>query len=225
MLNDAKTPSTHIENLRIAGAFLPSRWHYHYAKSKLLTDPLYTAACAVLANSCAPLLDLGCGIGLLAHCLRVRGIPAPYRGVDNDTAKIALARRAAADLSQVEFSVADLDCELPDHRGSVALLDTLQYLPAGARDALLEHVCGCIADDGALVIRTGLADASWRSLTTYAVDVLSRAVRWMNRGPRQYPTRELLERMCARHGLTMQVQPLWGKTPFNNWLIVARKAG
>ena len=94
----------------IARAFLPSRWHYHYVRSKLRSDPLYGGVVAALAGSTAPVLDLGCGVGLLAHCLLARGIATPYRGVDNDAGKIAQARDAAgrAQLRDTAFECVDL---------------------------------------------------------------------------------------------------------------------
>ncbi|HBK47306.1 MAG TPA: SAM-dependent methyltransferase, partial [Xanthomonadaceae bacterium] len=54
----------------IARAFLPerrlgNRYDYYYARSKLRTDPLYPGALAALRGTGAPVLDLGCGLGLL----------------------------------------------------------------------------------------------------------------------------------------------------------------
>ena len=53
----------------IARNYLPRKPHYWYARIKLATDPLYTGVGAVLAETCEPLLDLGCGTGLLGVCL------------------------------------------------------------------------------------------------------------------------------------------------------------
>ena len=219
----------------IARAFLPSRWHYHYARSKLRSDPLYGGVVAALADSTAPLLDLGCGVGLLAHCLRARGVALRYRGVDNDAGKIALARHAAAraQLSGVAFESIDLsptDSQDPahpalrEHRGSVAILDVLQFLPAQAQAPLIDAAVDCLTPGARLVIRTGLADDSGRARVTRAVDTFSHALRWMNTGPKRYPLREALEAQLRGHGLDTRFTPLWGRTPFNNWLLVASRA-
>jgi hypothetical protein len=53
--------------------------------------------------------------------------------------------------------------------------------------------------------------------------VFSRVVGWMNTGPRRYPARDELEALLAQEGLTTRFQPLWGRTPFNNWLVVASR--
>ena len=49
----------------IAAHYLPSRYHYWYALSKLAMDPLYAEVRWVFAQSRAVVLDVGCGIGLL----------------------------------------------------------------------------------------------------------------------------------------------------------------
>ncbi len=211
----------------LAAAFLPSRWHYHYARSKLASDPLYPGVVAALAGSRAAVLDLGCGIGLLAHVLARAGLALDYLGVDNDAGKIAVAQAAAAraGLDRARFATVDLAAGFPDHRGSVALLDVLQFLPRDAQSPLLARAAGALAGDGRLVIRTGLADGNWRSRVTRAVDVLSRWLRWMNAGPDRYPTRAGLEAELGALGLSARFSPLWGRTPFNNWLVLASPGG
>ena len=100
---------------RIAKAFQPARWygsraHYFYARAKLRSDPLYPGIVEALRAVRAPLLDLGCGIGLLAHALRADGNPVAYRGVDNDARKIVQATRGAANagLADATFECIDL---------------------------------------------------------------------------------------------------------------------
>ena len=211
----------------IAGAFLPSRWHYHYAASKLASDPLYGGVVQALRASTAPLLDLGCGIGLLAHVLARAGVAVAYTGVDNDAGKIGQARAAAAraGLAHASFASVDLARTFPEHRGSVALLDVLQFLPAAAQSPLLARAAACLVPGAVLVIRTGLADGNWRSRVTRAVDVLSRWLRWMNAGPDRYPTRDGLAAELEALGLEARFSPLWGRTPFNNWLVLASPGG
>lgn len=214
-----------IVSEKIARAFLPHRWHYHYSSAKLRTDPLYDGVCRALADNREPLLDLGCGIGLLAHCLNARGLENAYLGVDNDAQKIALAQRAAgvAQLSHAQFATVNLANEFPQHQGSIALLDVLQYLYPDAQRTLLERCRATLSPQGVLIIRTGLADGSWRSAFTHGTDFLARCVRWMNTHPKQYPTRAGLETAFQELGLAADFQPLRGNTPFNNWLITARR--
>src|SRR5690606_7786021 len=168
---------------RISAAFGPehwygNRWDLHYTRAKLVSDPLYPGVCAALRGSGAPVLDLGCGLGLLAHALRADGQAMAYRGIDLDAAKIARARRAAAraGLADAVFEAQDLadpafDLASLGHHGNVAVLDVLQFVPAGARRPLLEKMTAMLAPGARLVIRTGLADGSRRARITRAVDV------------------------------------------------------
>ena len=74
-----------------------------------------------------------------------------------------------------------------------------------------------------LVIRTGLDDGSRRARFTRRVDALSRLVGWMNAAPQRYPAPEALRARFDAAGLHSEFAPLRGRTPFNNWRIVATK--
>jgi SAM-dependent methyltransferase len=210
----------------VAEAYRRRQHHYFYARGKLATDPLYAGVGAALSGTQAPLLDLGCGIGLLAHTLRAQEFAGDYLGVDNDAKKIAAARDAAerAGLRDVRYNCIDLATEpFPSHRGSVALLDVLQFVPEPAATELIELAAACIVPGARLVIRSGLENADARTRFTRAVDWMSRSVGWMNAAPTHYPTRAGLESLLARCGLRTRFAPLSGRLPFNNWLIVGEK--
>lgn len=214
----------------IAGAFLPrEHWYgrrdYYYAWTKLGTDPLYPGVCDALRGTSAPLLDLGCGLGLLAHALRADGQALAYRGVDNDAGKITRARKAAArcELTEVAFDTVDLALTIPAHRGSVAVLDVLQFLTEAEQAHAIDTCIAMLTPGAKLVIRTGLADGSRRAHVTRIVDVFARVVGWMNAAPLRYPDAGAMRARFAAAGLQAQFTPLSGNTPFNNWLIVAER--
>jgi len=219
------------EALAIARAFLPerrwgNRYHYHYVQAKLRTDPLYPGVLAVLRESHEPLLDLGCGLGLLAHALRADGQRRAYLGVDIDAGKVHRATRVAAKagLADTQFSVVNVGGALPPHAGAVALLDVLQFLPADQQQALLAQAAARLQPGAPLVIRTQLAGDHARGRVTRLADRLSHLVGWMPTAPRHYPSGEGLLATLARHGLRGHCQPLYGRTPFNNWLVIAHHA-
>ena len=213
---------------RIARAYLPrrwygNRWHYHYSRIKLGSDPLYPGVAAALRGSERPVLDLGCGIGLLAHALRAEQMALPYRGIDNDAGKIRLGRLAAdtAGLQDVAFEVVDLATTLPVHAGSVALLDVLQYLDDPAQQRLLDAAIAMLVPGARLVIRTGIEDGSGRMRLTRGIDRIANVLGWMNAPPRHYPREADLRARLHGAGLRCTFTPLRGNTPFNNWMIVA----
>jgi SAM-dependent methyltransferase len=207
----------------IASRFLPDRYYYWYTLSKLATDPLYGAVLRAYSGVREPLLDIGCGLGLLLHYLRTHASNVDYFGIDNDAAKIEMARIVAArhGYENARFEARDPSVSFPEHRGSVAVLDVLQFFEPGVRDELIANIARCIAGDGRLVIRAGLEDASWRASVSRIGDRFAHLTRWMKSRPRAQPGREHLERLLTSLGMHTEFQPLWGRTPFNNWLIVA----
>ncbi|KAB7767894.1 class I SAM-dependent methyltransferase [Xanthomonas maliensis] len=214
--------------LTIARAFLPrhplgNRYDYYYTQTKLRTDPLYPGVLAQLRDSTAPVLDLGCGLGLLAHALRADGQSVAYHGVDVDASKIRRAERIAqrAGLGRTQFGVVDLSVGWPPHRGSVTILDVLQYLQTDMQASLLRSVAQMLTPGAKLVIRSALGDASGRGRTSRVTDVLAHLSGWMQRMPCSYPTRDSLQAQLDAAGLRAHFSPLYGNTPFNNWLIVA----
>lgn len=215
---------------RIAQAFMPAsrlgnRWNYHYVQGKLRSDPLYAGVADALRGTSAPLLDLGCGLGLLAHTLRAEGVALRYRGVDVDARKIAIAREAAtrAGLQGVAFDATDLSRESPAHAGSVAILDVLQYLAPEAQDATLDSAIAMLVPGARLVIRTGLDDGGSRARFTHLADLVGRLSGWMYSAPRRYPRSDALRAKLEAAGLAVEFVELRGNTPFNNWRVVAER--
>ena len=202
------------------------RHHYYYTLSKLATDPLYDGVCDVLRERDLPVLDIGCGIGLLAQRMRADGIASPYVGTDFDARKIAYADagRLRNHLNDTRFEVGDAAAALPSHSGDVCILDVVQFLPdTASQDALLESAIARVAHAGKLIMRTGLNDGSARAGITVLVDKLSAVWGWMRARPTRYPRLDELQARFERHGLRAEFSPLHGNTPFNNWLVVAER--
>lgn len=197
-----------------------------YVRSKLSTDPLYPAAADALTGETFPLLDIGCGLGLFALYLRSRGMSFPITGLDFDERKIASAREALekSGATGVAFSQADARAALPAHEGNVAILDILQFFLPDEQESLLRRAASCLPPGGKLVIRSGLRDQSARYSITHAADLFSRAAFWMKSAPVHYPTEKFFRGTLSRFG-GVSIRPLWGNTPFNNYLVILTRAG
>lgn len=206
---------------RKIAALFPGRWHRNYVAAKLRSDPLYTTLGENLRGSELPLLDLGCGLGLLAFFLRAGGIAVPIHGLDYDSRKIDAARRAASSSSStgLSFSYHDARSGLPEHQGNVSILDILQFFTPEEQESLLNLAASRVAPGGKLIIRSGLRDVSWRFKITVFGDLLARATFWMKAAPTHYPTADDFQRILGPFG-NVEISPLWGGTPFNNHLIV-----
>jgi 2-polyprenyl-3-methyl-5-hydroxy-6-metoxy-1,4-benzoquinol methylase len=192
-----------------------------YVRWKVTADPAYDAVLHALQNRGEPLIDLGCGVGLLPFFLREHGFGAPILGIDFDRRKIDIARQAAARYGGIDFIAGDARQGLPGQH-NVVLLDMLHYLDPASRQQILGNVARAIPPGGIVIMRQGVRDGSWRYRVTAAVDALGRAIRWMKAEALHYPTRE--EITSAFDGFTHEVTPLWGRMPYNNYLFVFRRA-
>jgi len=191
-----------------------------YVRWKVRTDPVYGAALAGLRGRDLPLIDLGCGVGLLAFYLREHGYDAPVIGVDFDERKIAAARAAARRYREVDFLAADARGPLPDGH-NVVILDILHYFDSESQKTILTNAARAVPPGGAVVIRQPLRDASWRYRLTAVVDSLARTFGWMKAESLNYPTREELAAPFA--GFTHDIRPMWGAMPYNTYFAVFAK--
>lgn len=208
--------------LQISRRF-PGRWLQGYVRGKLKSDPVYAGAAAQTGTHPAPVLDIGCGIGLFAQYLHAIGRGGAYLGIDVDAHKLGIAQQAAPEGGEFRFELRS--CEsLPAWQGHVVILDTLHYLAAAVQQQVLRDAAARVAPSAVLVIRSVLRDASWRFRVTRFEEFFMHAIRWMPRGALHYPALEELRVPLAEAGLTVEVRPLWGGTPFNSYLVVARRA-
>jgi 2-polyprenyl-3-methyl-5-hydroxy-6-metoxy-1,4-benzoquinol methylase len=213
------------EALDAIAALCTQDWDHYYTRVKLRSDPVYAAVAEALAGSSLPILDIGCGIGLLGHYLRACGHRAPVTGFDYDARKIASARlmAVAGGHADMDFSCGDARTEMPAFSGHVVILDILQFFTARELQELLSAAAARVAPGGKLMIRTTLRDDSWRFRITVLGDYLARLTRWMKANPTSYPDLAQIRCPLEEAGLQVSVQPLWGRTPFNNYLIIGRR--
>ena len=208
---------------RVASLF-PARWLRHYVSSKLRSDPVFPAAFELLIQSGQPILDVGCGVGLLAFYLRERGSDARVVGIDTDGRKIRQGVAAAhARYTGIEFIEHDARKELPPFHGNVALLDVLHYLAPADQATLLSELAARIAPGGLLVLRDAPRERTARFWATYAGEVFAQTISWNIGAPLHFPTRESIGAAFSNEEFTREERPAWGGTPFNNRLFVFRR--
>jgi 2-polyprenyl-3-methyl-5-hydroxy-6-metoxy-1,4-benzoquinol methylase len=211
--------------LRHISRLCPGRWERWYAAAKLRSDPVYAAVTKELQGASLPVLDIGCGIGLLSCYLRESSFAPAIAGFDYDPQKISCAQSMAArsGYKELSYMTGDARSGLPDFSGYVVILDILQFFTPVEQAALLRAAASRVAQGGKLIIRSGLRDDSLRFRITVAGDWLARLTFWMKGAPVSYPDRALFESVLSAAGLRVRLQPLWGGTPFNNHLVVAER--
>jgi len=192
-------------------ALYPGRALRSYVHWKVKTDPVYAAVYERLRGTNDPVVDVGCGAGVLAAYLRARGFEAPVIGVDHDPRKIEIARGLG--LHDATFSIGDAGAI--DLRGTVVMLDLLHYFDDDAQVSLLRRAA---AASNLVILRDAVRDGSWRYRATYAQETFARVIRWLKAERLNFPTRETI--VAAFAGFDAEIVPLWGRTPFNNYLFV-----
>lgn len=197
-------------------------WLQGYVRGKLRSDPVYLKTIGVVVAFPAPVLDIGCGPGLLAHCLDACGVDVPYAGLDADARKISSAKESIRGLASIHFEHADCP-PLPDWQGHVALLDVLHYLDAETQMRLLDEAIPRIAPGASLIIRTVLRDRSWRFRATQVEELFIRGSRWIRGGVKHYPRAGELLAPLRDAGLSVEMPSLFGHTPFNSFLVCATR--
>ncbi|HEY0371169.1 MAG TPA: class I SAM-dependent methyltransferase [Thermoanaerobaculia bacterium] len=185
-----------------------------YVRWKIRTDPAYSAALDALRGRDLPLIDLGCGVGLLAFYLREHGYTAPVIGVDFDQRKIDAARLAARKYSGVDFIAGDARDPLPEGH-NVVILDILHYFDSASQQKILTTAARVVPPGGAVILRQPIRDESWRYRLTKSVDSLARTFKWMKAESLNYPTQEDVTGPFA--GFASDIRPLWGRMPYNTY--------
>ena len=198
-----------------------SRFLRGYVAAKLRSDPIYPAVYERLKDARGPILDLGCGVGLLACYLRERGVTVPILGVDVDAKKVEAGVAATAGYDDVRLTVGDARKRI-DHRGSVAMLDLLHYFSDEDQQVLLTNAADYGRPGDVVIIRECLREPTWRYRLTWMEERFATGIGWLKGEKLNFPTRQRVGRELVRRGFEEDVMPLWGKTPFNNYLLTYR---
>ena len=211
-----------LEMVKVISRRYESRWMQGYVRGKLRSDPVYPEAIRIILAFPAPVLDIGCGPGLLAHYLNACGVDVPYSGMDADARKITSANESIRGLGNIRFEHADC-LALPAWQGHVAMLDVLHYLDAEKQAQLLRASISRITPGASLIIRTVLRDNSWRFRTTQIEETFIKGTRWIRDGVKHYPRIGELTQLMGEAGLITETVPLFGHTPFNSYLIRGKR--
>jgi len=208
---------------RVATQFRP-RWLRNYVRGKLRRDDVYPAAYELLRNSAEPLLDVGCGVGLLAFYLRERGCFQKVVGLDVDARKIRFgAGITAKNYRDVDLRFHDVAETIPEFFGNVALFDVLHYLSPAKQAALLRRLSRCIGPGGLLIIRDSPREQRPRYWLTWLAEKFAQAISWNRDGPLYFPSRAGIAAAFDAADFARETRPLWGASPFNNHIFIFRR--
>jgi 2-polyprenyl-3-methyl-5-hydroxy-6-metoxy-1,4-benzoquinol methylase len=223
MKNGKEGCPSHAEACRrVAARFYPRPLRL-YVAAKIRSDPAYPAICHLLQNSRQPLLDLGCGVGLLAFYLRERGCAAPIIGLDRDGRKIRKAQAIARAYPDLTFDVQDARQTLPTIPGNIAMLDLLHYLSPNEQKELLLALAHRMEKEAMLVLRDSPRECSLRFWLTFLAEKFAQGISWNIDTPLHFASRAEIQGNFDFVNFSQRIEPLWGRTPFNNHLFTFRR--
>ena len=207
---------------RIAVQF-PQLWLRRYVASKLRRDPVYPAAYELFRGSNEPIMDVGCGLGLLAFYLRERGLRQPVVGFDLDARKIRQGTGIASRYAGIDLRSQDVQGPMPAFSGNVALFDVVHYLPPAQQTSLFSRLARCVAPGGLLVVRDCPADRTARFWVTHLAERFAQILSWNLNTSLHFPSRERIAEAFSEKEFERESKPLWGTSPFNNHLFIFRR--
>jgi 2-polyprenyl-3-methyl-5-hydroxy-6-metoxy-1,4-benzoquinol methylase len=224
MLTEAENAKEH-ENAcaRVATQFTKP-WLRGYVRGKLRRDRIYQAAYELMGDSTEPILDVGCGVGLLAFYLRERACAQQVIGLDLDSRKIAYgAEIASRSYEDVDLRFHDVGQAVPNFSGNVVLFDVLHYLPPPAQRALLRRLAKRVAPGGFLIIRDCPREPRLRYCMTWMAEKMAQAITWNIGAALHFPSRASIDDVFEPSEFERESRPLWGASPFNNYLFIFRR--
>lgn len=223
LIDAVSNDAGHEEAAARVTALFKERWLRFYVRRKLRGDPIYSVAFELLRGSERPLIDLGCGVGLLPFYLRERNFRNPITGIDRDGRKIARAKSAARHRYQeIVFTEQDVGNPIAA-RGDVAIFDLLHYLSPKDQVRLLERVSARLAPGERLIIRDCPDDGNARFWLTDLAERFSQSTTWNIKTPLHFPPRDRILSAFHPDEFSHSVEPLWGRTPFNNHLFIFQR--
>jgi hypothetical protein len=205
----------------ISKAYGGPRWLRGYVRGKVGWDPVLPLARREIVMRQRPVIDIGCGVGLLGITMRAAGIPLRYRGTDIVPWKINKAKDAVRyyGFEDIGFDVMDaLGTQIPPG-ATVCMIDVLHYLDPSAQESMLGRLADAAEAGSLVLIRTGLRGTGWRYLFTLLEELWTRVTGWIRGGAINFPVREDIEGFFAERGLRAEITPLWGRTPFASYLV------
>lgn len=113
------------------------------------------------------ILDLCCGYGTLALLVAERGPARHVIGIDIDAGRIAVARRAAAGIPNVEFQVGDLLALPRQPVDAILLIDSLHYFRRDVQLQVLKSLRALLKAGDTLVLREVVRSMSPRFWWTW----------------------------------------------------------
>lgn len=220
---------------RVAGRYAPvedrspsAKAQFNYVRIKLMMDPIAKLIADIGGDERGVLgevFDIGTGRGQLPILLMELGRATKAGGVDWDEKKVQDGAKAASREPALAIELTQGDARTADvpAADTVLLIDLLHYFTVEEQDAILRRAARAVRDGGRLLVREADTERGWRSWTTLLEEKVFTTLRY-NRGERvKFRASKDLAKVMEAEGLSVEIVPAWGKTPFSNVLLIGTR--
>lgn len=126
--------------------FRRGKWDYLHPPDNLVTFLLQ------IMGPESSLLDLGCGNGVLAACLRSRGWSGQYTGVDISSEALRLASQR--NLPSCQWVICDFGSYRSNDRyDAIVMIESLYHLAMEEVESFLRRLASLLTPGGSIVVR------------------------------------------------------------------------
>ncbi|MHA2061359.1 MAG: class I SAM-dependent methyltransferase [Candidatus Sifarchaeia archaeon] len=130
----------------------PKGWEKFYLKFKYRRNSAFDFIEEFVPKQ-GYIVDVGCGIGILANILAIGSANRRIHGIDLDARRISLAKRTENRRKNLKFDVADVFDVSIEAADVVIICDLLHHLELSTQKKVLIHVYKELKDEGLLVIK------------------------------------------------------------------------
>jgi SAM-dependent methyltransferase len=171
-------------------------------------------------EQCVPregeILDLGCGHGIFANLMGLRGPKRRVLALEKNPDKAAIARGRVTNVDVVDRDI--LHEEFPNV-DAVTLIDVLHHLDSYEEQVtILDAVCRVLPVGGQLVLKEVTRSRPVRYRLTYALDRMA-----YPRDTFYFRRHEEFLRMLEQRHFSLDFRPLWAHVPYAHYVVVATK--
>ena len=171
-----------------------------------------------------PILDLGCGHGLVSNLLALGSAGRDVLGIDIDAEKIAAARRTVGNRANVRFERADALAAAGGPYAAITIADVTYLIPPAGQRRLLAHCHQLLEPDGVLLWKSQVRQPRWKYAITWGQEwIMTQLGPTQGHGLYFLDTDESLDALRAG-GFRAVALPLRSWRPYTDILFIAHKA-
>lgn len=201
----------------ISKSYGRSKWLRLRVRARMALDPFLPWARREIVLRQRPVLDIGCGIGLLGISMRAAGIPLRYRGTDADPKNANRGKDSVRyyGFEDIGFDVLDAPATQIPQGATVCMIDSLQRLDSETQLAMLGKLADAAESGSLVLLRTTVRESGLGNLLLSLREFWAAATFRFLKKTLRFPRLEVIEQFLAGRGMACEVLRLRKRGPFS----------